>query len=293
MIKPKYFLLTLLALSLSMVSWSQNATANKQLIIRLDDIGMCHSSNEGAEMIFQSGLPVSASVMFAAPWWKEGVDILKRYPNVAVGVHLTLNAEWQNYKWGPILGKTVPTLVDSFGYFPARLTWFYNDIFALSEIENELRAQIERALASGLHIDYLDNHMGACTMTTEQRMLLEKLASDYGLGISGYFGEVNQSGVDSYKENNLNEWWQDIEKLPANELSLMVNHPGMDSPEMNALFVEGGDGTPIAPGRALVSKTFSTKDFLIRLKALNILPVTYRDIIKQIGVKQMTRPQKK
>jgi chitin disaccharide deacetylase len=293
MIKPKYFLLTLLALSLSMVSWSQNATANKQLIIRLDDIGMCHSSNEGAEMIFQSGLPVSASVMFAAPWWKEGVDILKRYPNVAVGVHLTLNAEWQNYKWGPILGKIVPTLVDSFGYFPARLTWFYNDIFALSEIENELRAQIERALASGLHIDYLDNHMGACTMTTEQRMLLEKLASDYGLGISGYFGEVNQSGVDSYKENNLNEWWQDIEKLPANELSLMVNHPGMDSPEMNALFVEGGDGTPIAPGRALVSKTFSTKDFLIRLKALNILPVTYRDIIKQIGVKQMTRPQKK
>ena len=293
MIKPKYFLLTLLALSLSMVSWSQNATANKQLIIRLDDIGMCHSSNEGAEMIFQSGLPVSASVMFAAPWWKEGVDILKRYPNVAVGVHLTLNAEWQNYKWGPILGKTVPTLVDSFGYFPARLTWFYNDIFALSEIENELRAQIERALASGLHIDYLDNHMGACTMTTEQRMLLEKLASDYGLGISGYFGEVNQSGVDSYKENNLNEWWQDIEKLPANELSLMVNHPGMDSPEMNALFVEGGDGKPIAPGRALVSKTFSSKDFLIRLKALNILPVTYRDIIKQIGVKQMTRPQKK
>lgn len=286
-------MLTLLALSLSMVSWSQNATANKQLIIRLDDIGMCHSSNEGAEMIFQSGLPVSASVMFAAPWWKEGVEILKRYPNVAVGVHLTLNAEWQNYKWGPILGKTVPTLVDSFGYFPARLTWFYNDIFALSEIENELRAQIERALASGLHIDYLDNHMGACTMTTVQRMLLEKLASDYGLGISGYFGEVNQSGVDSYKENNLNEWWKDLEKLRTNELSLMVNHPGMDSPEMNALFVEGGDGKPIAPGRALVSKTFSSKDFLIRLKALNILPVTYRDIIKQIGVKQMTRPQKK
>ena len=286
-------MLTLLALSLSMVSWSQNATANKQLIIRLDDIGMCHSSNEGAEMIFQSGLPVSASVMFAAPWWKEGVEILKRYPNVAVGVHLTLNAEWQNYKWGPILGKTVPTLVDSFGYFPARLTWFYNDIFAIPEIENELRAQIERALASGLHIDYLDNHMGACTMTTEQRMLLEKLASDYGLGISGYFGEVNQSGVDNYKENNLKEWWQDLEKLPTNELSLMVNHPGMDSPEMNALFVEGGDGKPIAPGRALVSKTFSAKDFLIRLKALNILPVTYRDIIKQIGVKQMTRPQKK
>lgn len=291
MIKSKYLLLTLLAITFSMTARSQNVTANKQLIIRLDDIGMCHSSNEGAELIFQSGLPVSASVMFAAPWWKEGVEILERYPNVAVGVHLTLNAEWQNYKWGPILGKEVPTLVDSLGYFHAKLTWYYNDIFALSEIEIELKAQIERALASGLHIDYIDNHMGACTMTTEQRMLLERLASEYGLGISGYFGEISQSGVDSYKANNLNEWWQDLEKYPANGLSLMVNHPGMDSPEMNALFVEGGDGKPIAPGRALVTKTFTAKDFIAKLKAINIIPITYRDIIKQVGVRQMARPQ--
>jgi chitin disaccharide deacetylase len=60
--------------------------------------------------------------MFGCPWYLEAVDILKKYPNVSVGVHLMLNSEWRNYKWGPVLGRTaVPTLVDSDGYFfPSR-----------------------------------------------------------------------------------------------------------------------------------------------------------------------------
>lgn len=291
MAKTSYLLIALFTLCFSINVRSQSTTANKQLILRLDDIGMCHSANEGAEMIFKSGLPVSASVMFAAPWWKEGVEILRKYPQVAVGIHLTLNAEWKNLKWGPILGREVPTLVDSFGYFHAKGTWDYKDIFSITEIEKELRAQIERGLASGLKIDYIDNHMGACTMTDAQRKLLEKLASDYKLGISGYFGEGRTKGVDGYNENSINELWTNLAKLPSNRLTLMVSHPGMDSPEMNALFVEGGDGNPIGKARALVVKTFSAKDFATRIKALKISTVTYRDVISQKGVGSMKRPQ--
>jgi len=290
MAKPSYLLIALFTLCFSITVRSQSTTANKQLILRLDDIGMCHAANEGAEMIFKSELPVSASVMFAAPWWKEGVEILKKYPNIAVGIHLTLNAEWKNLKWGPILGREVPTLVDSFGYFHAKGTWVYKDIFSIAEIEKELRSQIERGLASGLKIDYLDNHMGACTMTDAQRKLLEKLASDYKLGISGYFEEGRAKGVDGYNENNLNELWTNLGKLPSNRLTLMVSHPGMDSPEMNALFVEGGDGKSIGKDRALVAKTLSAKDFTTRLKALRISPVTYREVISQKGAGSMKRP---
>jgi predicted glycoside hydrolase/deacetylase ChbG (UPF0249 family) len=290
MAKPNYFLLTLLILCFSVSVRSQNTTTNKQLILRLDDIGMCHSANEGAEMIFKSGLPVSVSVMFAAPWWKEGVEILKKYPHVSVGIHLTLNAEWKNFKWGPILGQEVPTLVDSFGYFHFQGTWLYKDIFSITEIEKELRAQIERGLSSGLKIDYIDNHMGACTMTDAQRQLLEKLASDYKLGISGYFGEGSTKGVDGYNENNLSQLWESLAKLPSNRLTLMVSHPGMDSAEMNALFVEGSDGKPIGKDRALVASTLSAKDFPLRLKALKIKPTTYRDVIRQKGIASMKRP---
>ncbi len=292
MSKIKYLLLISLATFLYVTAWSQPIVENKQLIIRLDDIGMCHAANEGAEMIFKSGLPVSASVMFAAPWWKEGVEILKKYPHVSVGVHLTLNAEWNNFKWGPILGGAVPTLVDSFGYFPFKGTWIYKDIFSLNEMEKELRAQIERGLATGLKIDYIDNHMGACTMNDKQRDLLEKLAADYGLGISGYFGEGRTNGIDSYTEDNINEFRINLAKIPSDRLTLMVSHPGMDSPEMNALFVEGGDGKSIAKGRALVAETLSAKDFTVRLKSAGISPLTYRDVIILRSIASMKRPDK-
>lgn len=290
MAKPNYLLFMILVLCFSISVRSQNTEVNKQLILRLDDIGMCHSANQGAEIIFKSGLPVSASVMFAAPWWKEGVEILKKYPHVAVGIHLTLNAEWKNFKWGPILGQEVPTLVDSFGYFHFQGTWLYKDIFSITEIEKELRAQIERGLRSGLKIDYIDNHMGACTVTDAQRSLLEKLASEYKLGISGYFGEGGARGVDGYNENNISELWANLAKLQSNRLTLMVSHPGMDSAEMKALFVEGTDAKSISKDRALVTKTFSAADFRSRLTALKITPLTYRDVISQKGIAVMKRP---
>jgi predicted glycoside hydrolase/deacetylase ChbG (UPF0249 family) len=79
---------------------------------------MSHSVNTALERLIASGLPVSVSIMFPTPWYQETVAILKRHPSVSAGIHLTLNSEWRNYRWGPVLGRTaVPTLVDAEGYF--------------------------------------------------------------------------------------------------------------------------------------------------------------------------------
>src|SRR5206468_13105804 len=58
------------------------------------------------------------------------------------------------------------------------------------EIEKELRAQIDRALRSGVKIDYVDFHMGTATRYPEFREVTERLAKEYGLGMSGYFAEA-------------------------------------------------------------------------------------------------------
>src|ERR1700761_3441215 len=109
----------LLAITQLNIASAQTANNLPKLLLRLDDIGMNHSVNMAVEKMAETGLPFSASVQFACPWYQEAVEILKKYPQVSVGVLLTLTSEWKNYRWGPVTGRTaVPSLVDSDGYFP-------------------------------------------------------------------------------------------------------------------------------------------------------------------------------
>src|SRR6201996_4096335 len=132
----KFGLFILLAATIS-TAYAQ--TKLPELLIRLDDIGMNHSVNMAAKAVAETGMPVSVSLQFACPWYQEAVAILKNYPNVAVGVHLTLTNEWRYYRWGPVLGRTaVPSLVDSNGYFYQTGRAFTNGGYKLDEVEKEL-----------------------------------------------------------------------------------------------------------------------------------------------------------
>lgn len=231
-----------LFLGASMVRAQQTSGKLPELLIRLDDIGMNHSVNMAAEAVAKTGMPVSVSLQFACPWYQEAVEILKKYPNVSVGVHLTLTSEWKNYRWGPVLGRTaVPSLVDSNGYFPQSTRSFAKSGYKINEIEQELSAQIERALLSGLKITYIDPHMGIALSTPELRALTEKLARKYKLGIS-ILSKVNYFG-ETYKEM----WGEPIAtkksaflnyldtRLDPNRPNLMVLHTATPSPEMDVL----------------------------------------------------------
>lgn len=77
----------------------QDVSEEKILMIRCDDVGMSHSVNLAAKELIESGLKFSASVMVPCGWFDEAVSILKDAENVSIGVHLTLNSEWRNYRW--------------------------------------------------------------------------------------------------------------------------------------------------------------------------------------------------
>ena len=89
-----------LVLSISLIQSSLSQDKKPELLLRVDDIGMNHSVNAALKELAQTGIPFSTSVMFACPWYQEAVDILKGHPQIAVGVHLTLNSEWKYYRWG-------------------------------------------------------------------------------------------------------------------------------------------------------------------------------------------------
>lgn len=226
--------IVIIAFLFSSIAFAQNKT---QILIRCDDIGMCHSVNVAAKQVLETGIPVSMSVMVACPWFSEAAELLKKYPNVSIGIHLTLNSEWKQYRWGPVSGAgAVPSLVDSSGnFFPSRSALFGNNP-KLGEIEKELRAQIEKALRTGLKIDYLDHHMGAAVQTPETRAIVEKLAAEYKFGISRYFDEVPAEGwYFATPENKLDSMLLNLRKVQAGKVNLFVVHIGMDSPEMSAM----------------------------------------------------------
>jgi len=226
-----------LAVCLSFNAYCQNQNSNKLLLIRCDDIGMSHAVNMAVKELIESGLIFSVSVMFPCAWYQEAVDILKAHPEISVGIHLTLNAEWKNYRWGPVSGKDkVPSLVDEHGFFfPSRAAFFANNP-KLTEVEIELRAQIERALKSGLKISYLDYHMGTAVDKPELRKIVENLANEFGFGISRYFGEAEvknmYSDPISTKKDSL---LARIKIIPEEKFNLLVCHIGKDNEELQAM----------------------------------------------------------
>ncbi|HMU46551.1 MAG TPA: ChbG/HpnK family deacetylase [Chitinophagaceae bacterium] len=230
-------LVILLCFFVSAIAQSTNTEEKISLLFRLDDIGMCHSVNMAAKKVLDTGMPVSMSVMVPCPWFTEAAELLKQYSNVSVGIHLTLNSEWKNYRWGPVAGiNAVPSLVDSLGhFFPSRSLLFGNNP-KLSEIETELKAQIDKAIKAGLKIDYLDYHMGAAVQTPETRATVEKLAKEYNLGISRYFDEVDIDGVYAAPINSKTDTLKNrLKSLEPGGTKLFVTHIGLDSPEMAAM----------------------------------------------------------
>ncbi len=267
--------------------------SQKGVLIRCDDLGMCHAVNMAAVKLFETGLPVSVSVMFACPWHQEAVDILRQYPQVSVGVHLTLNAEWQNYRWGPVSGSlAVPTLVDSLGFFfPSRAALFGNKP-SLREIETELRAQIDRAVKSQLRIDYLDYHMGAAVNTLETRQLVESLAKEYGLAVSRYFDEVDAAGVYfAQPPNKLDTLLVRLGNLPTGKISLFVFHIGLQTPEMDALVDLNITGPrDMSKHREAELHALLSPEVRAALQRSDVRIITYRDLVTTVGIRNMKRP---
>lgn len=263
------------------------------LIIRSDDAGMSHSVNMGLEKLINTGLPVSVSVMFPTPWYQETVEILKRHPAVAVGIHLTLNSEWKNYRWGPVLGRSaVPTLVDSEGYFFASADALYQNHPDVKEVEKELRAQIDRALRSGLKIDYVDYHMGTATRYPEFREITERLAREFGFGMSEYFGEPSHdpqySAAPRDKTDSLVAM---IDRLQPG-FNMVITHVGIDGPELGAL-LDMNTSNPLpemAKNRQGELDALTSARFRAALEARNVRLMTYRQLIEMQGLKSMQRP---
>ena len=150
---------------------------DKLLILTSDDLGLCHAANVGVYESLRHGLATSASLMVPCPWSRGAAA---QYRGEDVGVHLTLNAELDLYRWGPI--TQAPSLLDGDGGFPRTVddVWDHAD---LDEVRRECRAQIERAILWGFDVSHLDTHLGVLQFRPEFFDVYLEIAVDFQLPI--------------------------------------------------------------------------------------------------------------
>jgi chitin disaccharide deacetylase len=129
----------------------------KLIIVHADDLGETHAVNAAAIKSLEGGSINSASMMVPCPWFPEIADYAKSHSDADFGLHLTLTSERVYYRWGPVAdADKVPSLLDQNGYF--HHDWDQDPHINPKEVEIELRAQIERALAMGVRPTHLDSH---------------------------------------------------------------------------------------------------------------------------------------
>jgi len=147
------------------------------LIVSCDELGFSYAANVAIFEALRAGQATSASLMVPAPW-ARGARV--GYHDEPVGVHLTLNAELDWYRWGPITQS--PSLLDGDGAFPRTIedVWEHAD---LDEVHREWRAQIERAVLWGFSIDHLDAHLSGVELKPEFFDVYLELADEFRLPV--------------------------------------------------------------------------------------------------------------
>jgi hypothetical protein len=133
---------------------------DRVVIIHTDDIGMCHASLAAYEQMVEIGIISSGATMVPCSWFPATADFCRQHPQVDMGVHLTLNSEWDAYRWSPISTCDLASgLIDSDGYFHHWQPAVYENADPTA-VQVEIQAQLERALAAGIDVTHIDTHMG-------------------------------------------------------------------------------------------------------------------------------------
>ena len=274
----------------------------KLVIIHADDLGETHAVNAAAIKALEAGAINSASMMVPCPWFPEIADYAKSHPDADLGLHLTVTAERVYYRWGPVAPTDkVPSLVDRNGYF--HHDWEEHQQIDPKDVETELRAQIERALAMGVHPTHLDSHQYRLIMSGKDLFqIMVRVAHDYHLPI---FVTRDWFADHPYLESTLGpgdivldhtvtmepdvpaEKWADFYATALKNLkpgvTEFVIHPGFDDEEERAATRERA--TWGAAWRQRDYNFFTSEEFRRILADEHIKLVTWRELARLNGNK--------
>lgn len=266
----------------------------KVLIVNADDFGMNHTGTMATLNVMKMGAVTSTTVMVPCPWFPLAAELAGKNKQMNVGVHLTLTSEWGDYKWGPVLGRSaVPSLVDEQGYMHPDVGPVYSHA-TLDEVEREVRAQIDKALAAGIDVTHIDSHMGTLQYNPKYHEVYLKVAKDYRLpcrlagrdlmtkALGGYLLDMAEElgvlgpqklymGDPPSIEETENFWKDRIRNLEPGKVSEIYIHCGQDTGEMRAT-------TGSWKRRTADTDFFALPETLAFIKEQGVELISYREL---------------
>lgn len=269
---------------------------SKLLIIHADDMGLAHSVNEATIKAFDNKGITAGSIMVPCPWANEIITYVKDHPGMDVGIHLTMTAEWNLYKWdGVIPSDQISSLLDRNGYFYPSNEELGKTVKP-EEAEKELRAQIDKVIESGVKPTHIDTHMGSVLANAELIKIYLNLSEVYHLPVlfpRAYLGKFPSDLAKAMESkiflldnlfmiepNMITGEWINAYKKGLSEmkpgLNEMIVHLSIDNDEMQA--ISKGHDDYGSSWRQKDLDLVLSKDFQDLIKENNIILIGWKQI---------------
>jgi predicted glycoside hydrolase/deacetylase ChbG (UPF0249 family) len=279
------------------------SSGDRVAIVHADDIGAYQASLPAIEDLFEAGLVSSCATMVPCPWFPAVAAWARRTPAIDIGVHATLTAEYQSYRWGPISTRDPASgLLDDEGYFH-RTRQAVQAAGDPAAVAIEQQAQLDRALAAGIDVTHIDSHMGASFSPaflpgylaagaagrvpnfvprlsaapvvegahveewTAERTTMQQDLETRGLPLVDFFDLMPLD----HHQDRVAEAMALFDALPAG-LSYVILHPAVDTPELRAV-------TPADwPARVADYTAFCSAELRIHVRNTGVQVIGWRTI---------------
>lgn len=151
----------------------------RELIVNADDFGLTKQVSQGIIDAHREGIVTSTTLLANGEAFEAAVSMSLRAPRLGVGVHLNLS---EGVPVSP--AAKIPTLLDARGRLhltPGRL-WaaVWKRKVGLSDVERELRAQIEKVIRAGISPTHLDGHKHVHVLPGISAIVI-RLAQQFGI----------------------------------------------------------------------------------------------------------------
>lgn len=245
-----------------------------RLVTRGDDAGSCQSANRAILESINAGVLRNVSVMVPGLAFDEAAQMFRGRDDLCLGLHITLNAEWDTVKWKPVSPiNKVPSLLDENGYFLETPSLFHERGFSENQAMLEIRAQLQKARDAGLNIQYVDEHMGVSWVGN----LRERIAD---LCLAENLLDAHSIPALPIEQNDdcLTSWIESLRVAPSGDY-VLVTHPGCDADDIHIFTRENLQPGEVARERDAERRAFLNPDLPQLLQKISVQVVRYSDVL--------------